>query len=89
MKIHQVLRTSVRIVAKMLLVPILTTLVLLEPVVSFVCCFMMFGGVFAGILFEVSAVGPRFPFLVILWISLAFGALLILYHALIALLLKG
>lgn len=82
------LRGSVRVLGKTLLFPILTTLVLLEPLVSFVCCFMMFGGIFAAIAFEVSAVGPRFPFLVVFGMSLAFGVFLLLYQVLIALLLK-
>ena len=33
---------------------------------GFVCGLMMYGGIFAAIVFEVSAVGPRFPFLFIL-----------------------
>jgi hypothetical protein len=87
-EIRPLLSASARVLGKMLLFPILTILVLLEPVVSFTCCFMALGGIFAAIVFEVSPVGPRFPFLVIFGMSLAFGALLLLYQALIMLLLK-
>jgi hypothetical protein len=87
-QIRPILGGSARVVGKTLLFSILTTLVVLEPLVSFICCFMMFGGIFAAIVFEVSAVGPRFPFLVIFGMSLAFGVLLLLYQVLIALLLK-
>lgn len=88
MEIRPLLSAFARVLGKMLLFPILTTLLLLEPVVRFICCFMMFGGIFAAIVFEVSAAGPRFPFLAILSMSLAFGAFLLLYQALVALLLR-
>jgi len=87
-KIHPILIAVFRILGKTLLLPILAALVMLEPIVSFLCCFMLFSGMFAAIVFEVSAVGPRFPFLVFFGISLAFGVFLLLYHALIALLLR-
>jgi hypothetical protein len=85
---HPLVCASARVLRKLLLFPILTTLVMLEPVVSFTCCLMMLGGIFAALVFEVSAVGPEFPFLLIAGVSLAFGVFLLLYHLLIALLLK-
>lgn len=88
-EIRPLLSASARVLGKMLLFPILTTLVLLEPVVSFVCCFMMFGGIFAAVVFEVSAAGPQFPFLAVFSMSLAFGFFLLLYQALVALLLRS
>jgi hypothetical protein len=79
--IHPVLSTPAR-------VPVAVALFVLAPVVSFVCAVMMFGGIFAAIVFEVSAVGPRFPFLVVLGLSLGFGALFMLYQCLLALLVR-
>lgn len=67
-------------------VPVLGVLVLIGPVVRVVCSSALVLGVIASVVFEVSAVGPRFPFLVMLGASLGFGALLVLYESLIALL---
>jgi hypothetical protein len=69
-------------------VPVLGALVLIEPVVRIVCSCALILGIIASVVFELSAVGPRFPFLVMLGASLGFGALLILYEGLIALLSK-
>ena len=69
-------------------VPVLGALVLIEPVVRIVCSCALILGVIASVVFELSAVGPRFPFLVMLGASLGFGALLVLYEGLIALLSK-
>jgi len=70
------------------LFPIIGVLLLLEPVVAFVCGVMMFGGVLATVLFEVSATGPRFPFLLVLALSLSFGVFHLLYQFLIAFLVR-
>jgi hypothetical protein len=69
-------------------VPVLGALVLIEPVVRILCSCALILGIIASVVFELSAVGPRFPFLVMLGASLGFGALLILYEGLIALLAK-
>lgn len=69
-------------------VPVLGTLVLIEPVVRIVCSCALILGIIASVVFELSAVGPRFPFLVMLGASLGFGAFLVLYEGLIALLSK-
>ena len=82
--IHPVLTGSARVLWKVVLFPIAATLLLLEPVVGFVCGVMMFGGIFAAIVFEVSAVGPRFPFLVVLGLSLSFGVIYMLNQFLLA-----
>jgi hypothetical protein len=68
--------------------PVLGALVLMEPVVRIVCSCALILGVIASVVFELSAVGPRFPFLVMLGASLGFGAFLVLYEGLIALLSK-
>jgi hypothetical protein len=69
-------------------VPVLGALVLIEPVVRVICSCALVLGIIASVVFELSAVGPRFPFLVMLGASLGFGALLVLYEGLIALLSK-
>ncbi len=66
--------------------PLLGILVLLEPVVRFLCSLVMVVGVITSVLFEISAAGPRFPFLWMLALSLGFGVVLFLYDGLIALL---
>lgn len=64
--------------------PIAAVLILLEPVVGSICGLGMVLGVLTSILFEISAVGPRFPFLKVLGISLSFGVILFLYHGLLS-----
>ncbi len=63
-------------------------LLLLQPVVSFICAVAMLLGLFVAVLFEISVVGPTFSFLGMVGASLAFGLVLILYNALIAWLLR-
>lgn len=67
---------------------VLTVLVLLEPVVTFICTMGMLLGVAVSSMFEVSAAGSRFPFLWMVALSLALGITALLYHALLVLLLK-
>lgn len=86
--IHPVLVTSARVLWKIVLLPIVAALILLEPIVTFVCGLMMFGGILAAIAFEVSAVGPRFPFLFMLSFSLSFGVIFVLYHFLLVFLVR-
>ena len=69
-------------------IPVLGVLLLLEPAVRIVCSCALVLGVFASVVFEISAVGPRFPFLAMLGASLGFGVLLVLYEGLIALFTK-
>ena len=68
--------------------PVVALLLLLEPVVNVVCGAVSVLGVLVAVAFELSAVGPRFPFLQVTAISLAFGVLLVLYHSAIALLVR-
>ncbi len=65
--------------------PIAAVLLALEPIVGFICGAGLVLGVLASILFEISAVGPRFPFVKALCISLSFGAILFLYYAALSL----
>lgn len=66
--------------------PLLGVLVMLEPIVRVLCSLVMVLGVIASVVFEISAVGPRFPFIGMLALSLTFGVFLFLYYGLIALL---
>jgi hypothetical protein len=65
--------------------PIAAVLLLLEPVVSFVCGLGLVLGIFACVVFEMSAVGPRFPLAKALGISLSFGVILFLYYGALSL----
>lgn len=65
--------------------PIAGVLFLLEPIVAFVCGVGLVLGIFASVMFEISAVGPKFPFLQVLSIALSFGVMLFLYYALLSL----
>ena len=64
--------------------PIAAVLLALEPIVGFICGAGLVLGVLASILFEISAVGPRFPFVKAIGISLSFGAVLFLYYGLLS-----
>jgi hypothetical protein len=75
-----------RLVLDAVRLPFVGLLVLLEPIVRFLCSLVMVLGVITAVVFEISAVGPRFPFLWVLALSLAFGVVLFLYYGLIALL---
>lgn len=79
-------RTTVRMLGKAVRLPLLGILMLLEPFVRFVFGGAMVLGVFASIAFEISAAGPRFPFLAMLGLSLGFGVALFLYYGLVSLL---
>lgn len=68
--------------------PILGLLMLCEPVVRVLCATIMVLGVFVSVLFEISAAGPRFPFLGMLGASLGFGVVLVLYYGLMSLLME-
>lgn len=66
--------------------PCLVVLTLLEPAVRWVCSVAMVLGIFASVVFEISAAGPRFPFLGMMATSLGFGIVLLCYYGLIGLL---
>lgn len=82
---HPVLAASVRALWKAVCFPIAAALLLLEPVVGFVCGVMMFGGILAAVAFEISAAGPSFPFLLVFGMSLAFGVFYLLHQFLLSL----
>ena len=76
---------TIRVLWNAVRLPVAATLLLLEPVVAFVCGAGLVLGVLACILFEISAAGPRFPFVKALGISLGFGVILFLYYGLLSL----
>lgn len=59
---------------------------LLEPAVRVICSVLMILGILAVAIFELSAVGPRFDFVAMIAMPLGFGASLIAYYGLLALL---
>ena len=73
-----------RILWNAIRLPIAAVLLLFEPVVGFICGFGLVLGVLTSILFEISAVGPRFPFAKAIGISLGFGVVLFLYYGLLS-----
>ncbi|MHB8477859.1 MAG: hypothetical protein ACYDBZ_16400 [Steroidobacteraceae bacterium] len=75
---------TVRVLWNAVRLPIAAALLALEPVVGFVCGAGLVLGLLASILFEMSAVGPRFPFAKVLGISLSFGVILFLYYGLLS-----
>jgi hypothetical protein len=84
---HPLLNALARVLTIVRL-PIVAVLLLLEPVVNVVCGAAAVLGVLAAVVFELSAAGPRFPFLQVTAIAFACGVLLILYHSAIALLVR-
>jgi hypothetical protein len=82
------LATSVRVLWYAMRLPIAGVLLALEPVVGFICGLGLVLGVLACILFEISAVGPRFPLAKMLGTSLGFGVILFLYYGLVSIFVK-
>lgn len=76
---------TVRILWNAMRLPIAAALLALEPVVGFVCGAGLVLGILASVLFDMSVVGPRFPFAKVLGISLSFGVILFLYYGLLSL----
>lgn len=66
--------------------PLLGILMLVEPIVRYTLTVAMVLGVFSSVAFEMSAAGPRFPFITMLASSLACGFALFLYYGLVSLL---
>jgi hypothetical protein len=78
------LETAVRVLWNAVRLPIAAVLLALEPIVGFICGLGLVLGVLACILFEMSAVGPRFPLTKMLCISLGFGVILFLYYGILS-----
>jgi len=82
---RSLLRGLGRVLWNMIRVPIVAILLLLEPVVSFVCSAGLILGIVTCIVWELSSAGPKFPLgkMLVFW----FGCpvILFLYHALLSL----
>jgi len=87
-QIHPALSASARMTWKVVSFPLIAGLLLLKPIVDAVCGFMLIFGLLAAIAFEMSAVGPRFPFLQVAGIALAFGLFAALYQLLLMVLVR-
>ena len=74
---------SLRLVWRLIRLPILTFLVILQPVVGLVIGGLALLGVLMSFFFKLSGAAPHFPFLMMLAISVGFGLALIGYEALI------
>lgn len=86
--IHPALSTSVRWTWKVVSFPLIAGLLLMKPVVDFICGVMLVGGLLAAIAFEISAVGARFPFLQMAGLAVAFGLFAALYELVLMLLIE-
>jgi len=85
---HPALRASARVTWKIVTFPVIAGLLLMKPVVEMVCGFALMGGLVAAVAFEISAAGPRFPFLLIAGMALGFGAFAVLYQFVLAILIR-
>jgi hypothetical protein len=75
----------VRSLSYLVRLPVLTLLVVLEPVIAFACAAIALLGLLTTIFFKVIA-APHFPTLTMLSISLGFVVALVLYEGAIRLL---
>lgn len=78
--IHPVVSTTLRVVVKTLLAPIVFGLALLEPILRYLAVLMVFVGVITATIWEMSAVGPTFPFLKFVATSFSGVVIYVLYY---------
>jgi hypothetical protein len=79
------LRAFGRVLWTVIRVPVVAILLLLEPVVSFVCSAGLVLGLVTCIVWELSAAGPKFPLGKMLVFSFGCPVILFLYHGLLSL----
>ena len=79
------MRRALRLLWKAARLPVAGIVLLLEPVVQWVCSLVIVLGVVACILFELSAIGPEFPLMIVLGVLSSFGIVLVLYYGLVSL----
>lgn len=72
-QIHPALGASARMTWKVVSFPLIAGLLLMKPIVDAICGFVLVFGLVAAIAFELSVVGPRFPFLQVAGMALGFG----------------
>jgi hypothetical protein len=82
------LRGVARVLRNVIRVATVAVLLLIEPVVSFICGAGLILGLFTCIAWELSGAGPRFPLGKTLVFSLGCPVILFLYHALLSLFVK-
>jgi len=80
-----VLAGAARIFWRLVRLPILALLTVLEPVVRPILSLAMVSGIVTAVVFEFSAAGGRFEFLELLVGSLGIGFALLAYYGLLAL----
>jgi len=78
--IHPAVSTTLRVVVKTLLAPIVFVLALLEPILRYLAVLMVFVGVITATIWEMSAVGPTFPFMKFVAASFSGVAVYVLYY---------
>lgn len=79
---------SARVLGNVIRLPLVVVLLLLAPAINVVCGVVIAGGAFAAGAFELSLVGPRFPLVAVLTLCLSAIAVLVLYHSVLALLVR-
>jgi hypothetical protein len=83
--VSAVLAAAVRLVWHFVRLPLQALLIVFEPLVRWTLSLALVLGVLAAVVFEVSAVGAKFDFPRLIVGSLGFGAGLLLYYCLLAL----
>jgi hypothetical protein len=81
----EVLASLARMAWSVVRIPALAFLIVLEPVVGVVLAGLSLFGILVTFLFKWTSVDPRFPFWMMLGISIGFGVMLFLYEGLISL----
>ena len=77
-----------RVLWKAVRLPIVFTLLLVEPVINAICGFVILGSLFAAVAFEFSVVSARFPLLLVLALCVSAAVLAVVYHSVVALLVR-
>jgi hypothetical protein len=78
------LRGPLQLIWRVIRLPILTFLVILQPVVGLVFGGLALLGVLTSFFFKLTGAAPHFPFLTMLAISVGFGLVLMGYEGLIS-----
>ena len=78
--------SSLRLLWTLARLPLLGLLLLLAPIVEWICGALLLGGLLVSFAFKISGAGGVFPLWPMIAASLGFGVFVILYHALIGVL---
>ena len=85
---HHMFSGSARVLCRIIRLPIVVMLLLTEPIVNVACGALVGGSVLTAVVFAVSAVSARFPFLLALALCASAAVFLLVYHSLLALLVR-